>query len=428
MSRTSPGVARGASSRPATACAPRPRGSRTGPASSCSATGRSGCGPPTRGGGRRSRSPAARSWTTPCRASRSTSPGSRPAPRSSSPRRAAESPRPSRETLVVLDATWAQARRMLQRIPELQTLPRVSLPGGLAERLRQPTVKGGMSTIEALAAALDLLGDVAAARALDPTWRLAVERGLSLRWSSAGPAGTPGPGTRPRDVRPTSAAAWLPGPHLGTVYASVARPFPRPRFRRERWDLPDGDFVDVDRLDGAAAGAPRSSSSRHGLEGNSRASYVRGLAAAAARRGSRWRPGTSAAAPGSRTGCSGSTTPATPATSRRSWTGSSAEDPGRPIAAGRLLAGRQPAREVARRARRRPARRRARGGGHLRPLRPRRLRHGARRPGVLALGLPGALPPPPAPQGAPQGRRPPGPDRRRRAVRPPRPSPPTTAW
>ncbi len=79
-------------------------------------------------------------------------------------------------------------------------------------------------------------------------------------------------------------AAWLPGPHLGTVYASVARPWPRPPFRRERWDLPDGDFLDVDRLAGARAGAPVLVIS-HGLEGNSRASYVRGLAAAASRRG-----------------------------------------------------------------------------------------------------------------------------------------------
>ena len=79
-------------------------------------------------------------------------------------------------------------------------------------------------------------------------------------------------------------AAWLPGPHLGTVYASVARPLPRPRFRRERWDLPDGDFVDVDRLEGASRRAPVLVIS-HGLEGSSRASYVRGLAAAASRRG-----------------------------------------------------------------------------------------------------------------------------------------------
>ncbi|MCX5730984.1 MAG: DTW domain-containing protein, partial [Deltaproteobacteria bacterium] len=68
-------------------------------------------------------------------------------------------------------------------IPELQRLPRLSLPGVLAERLRRPTVKSGMSTIEALAAALDLLGDAEAARALNQAWQLAVERGLSLRRS-----------------------------------------------------------------------------------------------------------------------------------------------------------------------------------------------------------------------------------------------------
>jgi hypothetical protein len=79
-------------------------------------------------------------------------------------------------------------------------------------------------------------------------------------------------------------AGWLPGPHLGTVYASVARPWPRPPFRRERWDLPDGDFLDVDRLEGQGRGAPLLVIS-HGLEGSSRASYVRGLAAAASRRG-----------------------------------------------------------------------------------------------------------------------------------------------
>jgi predicted alpha/beta-fold hydrolase len=79
-------------------------------------------------------------------------------------------------------------------------------------------------------------------------------------------------------------AAWLPGPHTGTVYASVARLLPRPPFRRERWELADGDFLDVDRLDGRGPGAPVLVVS-HGLEGSSRASYVRGISAAAARRG-----------------------------------------------------------------------------------------------------------------------------------------------
>lgn len=90
-------------------------------------------------------------------------------------------PSPPPRTLVVLDATWSQARRMFQRIPVLRTLPRVSLPGRPAERLREPTVKEGMSTIEALAAALDLLGDGPSAVALRHTWTLAVERGLALR-------------------------------------------------------------------------------------------------------------------------------------------------------------------------------------------------------------------------------------------------------
>jgi len=140
---------------------------------------------------------------------------------------------------------------------------------------------------------------------------------------------------------PFQRATWLPGPHLGTVYASVARPFPRPRFRRERWDLPDGDFVDVDRLEGASGNAPVLVIS-HGLEGSSRASYVRGLASAASRRGF-------AVAAWNFRGCSGE-----PNRLLRQYhsgdTGDlgaivdrlSAEDPGRPIAlAGFSLGGNQ---------------------------------------------------------------------------------------
>ena len=92
-------------------------------------------------------------------------------------------PSPLPETLVVIDATWAQARRMIQRIPTLRTLPRLSLPGAPAERLREPPRRDGMSTIEALARALALLGDEEAARALDQTWAIAVERSLSMRWT-----------------------------------------------------------------------------------------------------------------------------------------------------------------------------------------------------------------------------------------------------
>lgn len=87
---------------------------------------------------------------------------------------------------------------------------------------------------------------------------------------------TPGPAFAP--------AGWLPGPNLQTVFARVARPFPRPPARRERWELPDGDFLDVDRFAGTAPGAPLVLVC-HGLEGSSRAPYVRGLVAQALSRG-----------------------------------------------------------------------------------------------------------------------------------------------
>jgi DTW domain-containing protein YfiP len=92
-------------------------------------------------------------------------------------------PVPPPDTLVVLDGSWAQARRMLQRIAPLRTMPRLSLPVRDAERLRRPTVAGGMSTLEAIAAALALLGDAEAARGLEALHRLAVSRGLRLRWA-----------------------------------------------------------------------------------------------------------------------------------------------------------------------------------------------------------------------------------------------------
>lgn len=79
------------------------------------------------------------------------------------------------------------------------------------------------------------------------------------------------------------AARWLPNRHLMTIYGSVARWPPRLPLYRERWELPDGDFLDVDRLDGDA-GAPLVIV-LHGLEGSSRAGYVLGVLAEARARG-----------------------------------------------------------------------------------------------------------------------------------------------
>ncbi len=72
-------------------------------------------------------------------------------------------------------------------------------------------------------------------------------------------------------------ARWLPGAHAMTVYGSLFRPWSRPRTERQRWELADGDFLDVDRTPGPSPEAPILVVC-HGLEGSSRAAYVRGLA------------------------------------------------------------------------------------------------------------------------------------------------------
>jgi predicted alpha/beta-fold hydrolase len=79
------------------------------------------------------------------------------------------------------------------------------------------------------------------------------------------------------------APRWLTNRHLMTVWASLVR---LPRWlpvERQRWELPDGDFLDVDRLR-APDDAPVVIVC-HGLEGSSRAGYVRGLLAEAHARG-----------------------------------------------------------------------------------------------------------------------------------------------
>jgi uncharacterized protein len=71
---------------------------------------------------------------------------------------------------------------------------------------------------------------------------------------------------------------------LQTLYA-VLRPPPRAALQRERWETPDGDFVDVDFA--GHPGAPRRLVLFHGLEGGSDSHYARAIAAQAAQRG--WR-------------------------------------------------------------------------------------------------------------------------------------------
>jgi DTW domain-containing protein YfiP len=85
-------------------------------------------------------------------------------------------------TVVVADATWSQARRMVQRLPPLRLLPRLSLPAPPdGPRMRQVPVAGGMSTLEAIAATLEVLGDLPGAASLRALHQLAVERTLRLK-------------------------------------------------------------------------------------------------------------------------------------------------------------------------------------------------------------------------------------------------------
>jgi DTW domain-containing protein YfiP len=76
---------------------------------------------------------------------------------------------PSR--IVVPDGTWAQARRIVHRVPALRALPRLALPqapaAGIRRAPRRGAGVGGRSTLEAVAAALRLLGEAEAADGLD---------------------------------------------------------------------------------------------------------------------------------------------------------------------------------------------------------------------------------------------------------------------
>ena len=84
---------------------------------------------------------------------------------------------------------------------------------------------------------------------------------------------------------PFVAPAWLTNAHLQTIYGATLARAPQVEFRRERWDTPDGDFVDVDFVDGVP-GSPWVHL-YHGLEGSSNSPYARMLMSYVAKRG--WR-------------------------------------------------------------------------------------------------------------------------------------------
>lgn len=82
-------------------------------------------------------------------------------------------------------------------------------------------------------------------------------------------------------------AWWVPGAHLQTLWGKLARRTPRVDTRSEHWTTPDGDEVEIRRLDppaGSPADTPRLLL-LHGLEGTIDSVYLLGTLSQARRRG-----------------------------------------------------------------------------------------------------------------------------------------------
>ncbi len=111
-------------------------------------------------------------------------------------------------------------------------------------------------------------------------------------------------------AEPYSAPFWLPGGNLQTIYSALFATVPEVQYRRERWELDDGDFIDVDWIDNTNPDSkvvnesnpevtpPKDALSTvvdnrpivvlfHGLEGNSQSEYAKALMAATKAKG--WR-------------------------------------------------------------------------------------------------------------------------------------------
>jgi hypothetical protein len=79
-----------------------------------------------------------------------------------------------------------------------------------------------------------------------------------------------------------SPAWWIPGGHLQTLWGKLVRRQETAPTTLERWDTPDGDFLELHRL-AAGSGSPRLLL-LHGLEGSVHSHYAQGLLNEAKRR------------------------------------------------------------------------------------------------------------------------------------------------
>ena len=80
------------------------------------------------------------------------------------------------------------------------------------------------------------------------------------------------------EYEPFKPAPWLKNAHLQTLWPFCFRHHPKPAYQRERVELPDGDFIDIDWIKPAAIRNPKAITLLiHGLQGSSQSHYIRGI-------------------------------------------------------------------------------------------------------------------------------------------------------
>jgi DTW domain-containing protein YfiP len=89
----------------------------------------------------------------------------------------------SPKTIVVVDGSWPQARKLVNKLPHLSTMPRIQVaPLSIAPtRLRQPPIPEGLCTIEAIARLLDQLHGLGTGQPLDALYARVVEATVAAR-------------------------------------------------------------------------------------------------------------------------------------------------------------------------------------------------------------------------------------------------------
>ncbi len=114
-----------------------------------------------------------------------------------------------------------------------------------------------------------------------------VSPGIGVPRLDSGSTSTPGAFAPEHYANP----GWLRGAHAQTIYAALLAPRPRVAYRRECWNLPDGDFLDADFAFDPEGAAPDDSAPLvvllHGLEGSSHSHYSMATMHEVLRRG--WR-------------------------------------------------------------------------------------------------------------------------------------------